>query len=209
VGYDFAPELRLVTRVRRFSQAISEGDGISVVAEVDGPEAARRAETEGAEGLLVPGGREGELRGIREAVSVPILFYWAGEGADRLSGADACIVEVAASSGALPSGDMVGRAHLELNDDFELALRVEDEEQLEDALEKFDPELFVLAGKDDEPLERVLDLLPDVPAGKLVIAELPATTRADVDVLERAGIDAVIVRTGSVAELVGEPPPEV
>ncbi len=195
-----------MTRVRRFSQAISEGDGISVVAEVDGPEAARHAETEGAEGLLVPGGRDGELRAIREAVSVPILFYWAGEGADRLGGADACIVDVPAWSGSV---DMVGRAHVELDDQFELALRVEDEEQLEDALEKFDPELFVLAGTDDEPLERVLDLLPDVPAGKLVIAELPATTRADVDTLERAGIDAVIVRSRSVAELVAQPPPEV
>jgi hypothetical protein len=196
-----------VTRVRRFSQAISEGDGISVVAEVDGPDAARRAETEGAEGLLVPGGRESELRGIRQAVSVPILFYWAGEGADRLGGADACIVDVAAWPGG--SGDVVGRAHVELDDHFELALRVANEEQLEDALEKFDPELFVLAGTDEAPLEQVLDLLQDVPAGKLVIAELPATTRADVEVLERAGIDGVIVRTGSIAELVAEPPPEV
>jgi len=42
-----------------------------------------------------------------------------------------------------------------------------------------------------------------------VIAELPATTRADVEELERAGMDAVIVRTGNVAELAGEPPPEV
>ncbi len=45
----------------------------------------------------------------------------------------------------------------------------------------------MLAAKDEEALERVLDLLPDVPAGKLAIAELPATTRADVDQLERAG----------------------
>ena len=67
----------------------------------------------------------------------------------------------------------------------------------------------MLAGKDDEALERVLDLLPDVPAGKLVVAELPAITRADVDELERAGVDAVIVRAGNIAELSGEPPPEV
>ena len=39
----------------------------------------------------------------------------------------------------------------------------------------------------------MLDLLPDVPAGKLVIAELAAPTDEDVDELERAGVDAVIV----------------
>ena len=55
----------------------------------------------------------------------------------------------------------------------------------------------------------MLDLLPDVPAGKLAIADLPATTRADVDELERAGVDAVIVPAGNIAELVGEIPPEV
>ena len=185
-----------MTRARRFSLAISEGDGISVIAGVDGPDAARRAELDGAEGLLVDSGREAQLPEIREAASLPILFYWGGEQADRLDAADACVIEASAWSGRL-------------DDQFELAVRVEDEEQLEEALEKFDPELFLLAGKDDEPLERVLDLLPDVPAGKLVIAELPATTRADVDQLERAGIDAVIVRAGNVAELIGEPPPEV
>ena len=75
-------------------------------------------------------------------------------------------------------------------DDFELAVRVRDEEELEQALEELDPELFVLAGG----LEEVLDLLAEVPAGKLAIAELPTTTSEDIEELERAGMDAVIVR---------------
>jgi indole-3-glycerol phosphate synthase len=190
---------------RRFSQAISEGDGISIIAEVREPEAAQLAERDGAEGLLVSTGYEERLGGIREVVSLPILFYWKGQRADRLGGADACVVDASVWS----SEDETKRAHHELNDHFELALRVEDEEQLEEALERFDPELFVLTGKDEDPLERVLDLLPDVPAGKLVVAELPTITRADVDELERAGVDAVIVRAGNIAELTGEPPPEV
>lgn len=73
--------------------------------------------------------------------------------------------------------------------DGELAVRVRDEEELARSLEELDPELLVLAG----PLEHVLDLLPDVPAGKLVIAELPAVGDADIEELERAGVDAVIV----------------
>jgi hypothetical protein len=196
-----------VNGARRFSQAISEGDGISLVVEVDGADAARRAQDEGAEGLLVHSGLEHQLAEIRDAVSVPILFYWDGERPDRLQGADACIVEARYWSGS--AGEGVTQTRSGLDDHFELALLIEDEEQLEDALEQFDPELFVLAGKDEEPLQRVLDLLPDVPAGKLAIADLPSTTRADVDELERAGVDAVIVRGGRVAELAGEPPPEV
>jgi len=204
VGDGFAPELRLVTGPRRFSLAISEGDGISIIAEVREPEAAQLAERDGAEGVVVSTGYEERLAGIGEAVSVPILFYWNGQRADRISGADACVVDAALWSGA--SGDLVEET---LDDQFELVLRVEHEEQLEEALERFDPELFVLVGKDEEALERVLGLLPDVPAGKLVVAELPAITRADVDELERAGVDAVIVRAGNIAELSGEPPPEV
>jgi len=40
-----------VTGARRFSQAISEGDGISIVVLVDGPDAAQQAEADGAEGV--------------------------------------------------------------------------------------------------------------------------------------------------------------
>jgi len=58
-------------------------------------------------------------------------------------------------------------------------------------------------------LDAVTRLLPDVPAGKLAIAEVPVRTREDVVALERAGVDAVIVTPGDVARLVGGPPPEV
>jgi indole-3-glycerol phosphate synthase len=40
----------------------------------------------------------------------------------------------------------------------------------------------------------VHELLAGVPAGKLVLAELPSPTHEDVEELERAGVDAVIVR---------------
>ena len=50
-------------------------------------------------------------------------------------------------------------------------------------------------------------LLPDVPAGKLAIADLPGATPEDVLALERAGIDAVLVGGASIAHLVGGAPP--
>ena len=64
-------------------------------------------------------------------------------------------------------------------------------------------------GSDDDPLEILLELLHDVPAGKLAIAELHDATAEDVAELERAGVDGVLVAAGSVAGLVGAEPPEV
>ena len=65
----------------------------------------------------------------------------------------------------------------------------------------------VVSGVD--PVESVLALLPDVPAGKLAIAEVAAASRNEVLQLERAGFDAVLVPNGYVRELVGTPPPDV
>ena len=53
----------------------------------------------------------------------------------------------------------------------------------------------------------MLELLTDVPAGKLAIADLAGVVRAEVDELERAGVDAVVVAAGNVTELVGAAPP--
>jgi indole-3-glycerol phosphate synthase len=89
---------------------------------------------------------------------------------------------------------------------------VRSEEQLELALERLDPEIFLLAARadgDPDALSQALELLPDIPAGKLAVADLPASSREEVDELERAGVDAVIVGTRNVAELVGDDPPQV
>ncbi len=88
-----------------------------------------------------------------------------------------------------------------------------DEEELELALEQRDPEIFLLTARNDDddadPLDLVLELLPDVPAGKLAIARVDVATRDEVLALERAGIDAVLVSNGTVAHLVGHQPFEV
>ena len=188
---------------RRFSQAISEGDGISLIVEVSAPDDARRVEGDGAEAVLVYSGREGQIAAIRAATSLPILFRWDGEHAESIDGADACIVDAG-------DREWLERVHVELADRFELALRIREAEHIESALEDFDPELFVLAAPDeDDALEHVLDLLPDVPAGKLAIAELPISRRDEVAELERAGVDAVIVGATNVSELVGDAPPSL
>jgi indole-3-glycerol phosphate synthase len=60
-----------------------------------------------------------------------------------------------------------------------------------------DPEIILISerkpDKNEEALERTLDLLPEVPAGKLVISEASIVAREQVVALERAGVDAILV----------------
>jgi hypothetical protein len=90
---------------------------------------------------------------------------------------------------------------------------VGNEEDLEQALERADPEIFLLSpsdGDDDEtPLELVLDLLAAVPAGKLAIADLPVVTPRETLELEQAGCDAVIATSKNIEALAGDLPPDV
>ena len=179
------------------SQAISEGDGISVIAQVSSLEDAHMADADGAEALAI----SREISGLREATSLPILWRGPDWESARRAGADACT----AGSDAEPPR----------LDDLELVAYVWDDEILAAALEERDPEIFLLGAPEgdalnlDEVFEAVLDLLPDVPAGKLAIAEVPAVRREQVEALERAGVDAVLVGAGNVGDLVGTAPPEV
>ena len=75
-----------------------------------------------------------------------------------------------------------------------------------------DPEIFLLAAGDDhdgDAVDGALELLPDVPAGKLAVADVPVSSREQVEELERAGVDAVIVGARHVADLAGDVPPPV
>jgi indole-3-glycerol phosphate synthase len=195
-----------VTGVRRFSHAIAEGDGISVVAAVEDAETARAAEAQRAEALVV----QVDPAAVRAETGLPIL--WRADAAlDRAA-------EVAdAVTLALPDEDEdhdpARRRHEEaLAFGLDCAVEVRTEEELERALEVLDPEIFLLApppGGVEERLEAVLDLLAAVPAGKLAVADLTVTTEDEVHELERAGVDAVIVHAADVSPLAGEAPPEV
>jgi hypothetical protein len=178
----------LVPGSRRLSQRISEGDGIAIIARVGDVESARAAEAGGAKALAI----DSAVAGIREATSLPVL--WLGDG----SPVDADAVAT--------------RPGRDIATELEAVLDVRDEDELEEALEQHDPQIFLLSpreGDDDEdPLELVLELLPDVPAGKLAIADVDVATRDEVVALERAGFDAVLA-IGAVGDLVGVAPPDV
>jgi len=191
----------------RFSHAIAEGDGISVIAAVDDPDAARAAEAQRAEALVV----RIDPTAVREATSLPILWRSAGSLEQASAAADAVMLVFDALEDDDGRLEELHERALELG--LDCAVEVRNEEELEEALDRIDPEIFLLspleADSDETPLEVVLDLLAAVPAGKLAIADLPLTTLDEVAELERAGVDAVIVQEGDIALLAGGPPPEV
>jgi hypothetical protein len=179
-----------VERTRRLSQRISEGDGIAIIVRVGDADGARMAQEEGAKAVAV----DRPIDGIRAQTTLPLLWIAGARPVD----ADAVTIRPDQEDG--------------LPDDLETVMEVRDEEELEAALEEHDPEIFLLSPAQDDdadPLELVLELLPDVPAGKLAIADVDVGHRDEVLKLERAGFDAVLVSPGSVGTLVGHAPPDV
>ncbi|NUR77792.1 MAG: hypothetical protein HOQ28_16085 [Thermoleophilia bacterium] len=157
---------------------------------VDDADGARSAEEQGAKAVAV----STAIEGIRAATTLPLL--WIGGGPPQE--ADAVRIR--------PEDDS---DHQQL----EAVVDVRDEEELELALERLDPEIFLLSAReiddDADPLDAVLELLPDVPAGKLAIAQVDVGSRDEVLALERAGIDAVLVPNRPVGDLVGYRPFDV
>ena len=192
---------------RSFSHAIAEGDGISVIAAVEDADAARAAEEQRAEALVV----KGDPAAVRDATSLPIL--WRANVPLEQASAAADAVMLVFDSLDDEDGRLEDLHQRAVALGLDCAVEVRDEEQIEQALERVDPEIFLLspaeADEERSALEVVLDLLAAVPAGKLAIADLPLTTPDDVEELEYAGCDAVIVQAGDVSPLVGGPPPEV
>jgi hypothetical protein len=107
---------------RRLSHAISEGESISVLVEVDGADAARAAEEQGAEGLVVrrPAGD------VRFSTRLPILLY----GDDAHAEADAIVVD-AGSGDEHWLVEVVGHAG---EHGLECVVKVSGEEELERVL---------------------------------------------------------------------------
>jgi hypothetical protein len=183
----------------RFTQAISEGDGISVIPELEGDIAdlAALAEEAGAEAVVVS---IHDAQAARAATSLPIVIDGVGDPreVDTLvqAAVEGCVTvyDLDAGEGELldelyPAVDVLG---------IDCAIEVRESEDMAEILERFDPEIFVAASprpSDDDELEHMLDLLADVPAGKLVIARpRRPILREQIVALERAGVDAVLLR---------------
>jgi indole-3-glycerol phosphate synthase len=143
------------------------------------------------------GGSLADLEAARAVCDLPILRkdftidpYQLYEA--KVAGADAVLLVVGALSDA-SLGSLYGIARqLELD----AIVEVHDEEELERALE-VDADVIGINNRDlgdfSVDLGVTFELLTDVPAGKTVVSESGIHTRADVEDLERIGVDAVLV----------------
>ena len=183
---------------RRFSQAIAEGDGISLVPALSGDigSLATAAEQAGAEAVLVDS--IPDVRAARVTTALPVVA--------RLESASREELEAARADGAdavaLPVGALVADAGSAYTQAVALgldcAIRVSDEDELHLVLGALEPEILVAAIEAGSDVGNGgLALLTDVPAGKLVIVEADPQSRDDVVALERAGVDALVVEASS------------
>ena len=190
-GYD--PPRVNERSTRRFSQAIAEGEGISVVARVASAEEAESAAAAGADAVLIAN----DIADLRDTIELPVLSRARGD-------ADAQVVRASYDEDTFET-----EYRSVVDGGLECVVEVNDEDDLERVLEQVDPEIFLLSCRDDddEKLDTVLELLPNIPAGKLVVADVGSASGTDVAGLERVGVDAVIVAARDVAAVVGDDRP--
>jgi indole-3-glycerol phosphate synthase len=204
--------------VARFIQAISEGDGISLIPCLSGDVAtlAKAADEGEAEAVAVQSVTDVER--VRAVSGLPVLLRRRIRNRAELAEAeraDADAVVFGFADFGEDDGELEALHAQALDLEFDCAIEVHDEEELAHALERVDPDIIAIANErddDKEAFERTLDVLPDVPAGKLVIAEGRAIVREQVIALERAGVDAILIAdvalggdfAAALAELVGD-----
>jgi indole-3-glycerol phosphate synthase len=110
----------------------------------------------------------------------------------RVAGADAVLLIVAALDRGRMEELMAAASGLGLD----VLVEVHDEKEVETAVES-GAEVIGINNRDlhslEVDLETTFELLADVPAGTVVVAESGITLNEDVERLERAGVDAILV----------------
>jgi indole-3-glycerol phosphate synthase len=143
------------------------------------------------------GGSLADLRAARTAASLPIIRkdfivdpYQLYEAA--VNGADAVLLIVR----ALDDRELQGLYEEARALDLDCLVEVHDADELERALE-VDAEVIGINNRDlDEQrvdIQKTFELMPDVPAGKTVVAESGISGREELMELDRVGVDAVLI----------------
>jgi indole-3-glycerol phosphate synthase len=192
------PGLSLIAEFKRRSPSAGE---ISADARVDAQVAAYERGGAAALSVLTDeahfGGSLEDLRAARAACDLPILRkdfivdpYQLYEAA--VNGADAVLLIVRALDDA-ELGRLYGEAR---GLDLDCLVEVHDEAELERAL-AVDAEVIGINNRNlDEgtvDIGTTYGLMPDVPAGKTVVAESGISSREELEELDRVGVDAVLI----------------
>jgi indole-3-glycerol phosphate synthase len=198
------PGLSLIAEFKRRSPSAGEISATAVVAEQ-----VAAYERGGAAALSVLtdephfGGSLEDLRSARAACSLPIIRkdfvvdpYQLFEAA--VNGADAVLL----IARALDDEELRSLYEQAGALDLDCLVEVHDREELERALE-LDAEVVGINNRDLDhgsvDLATTFDLMPDVPAGKTVVAESGISSTAELQELERVGVDAVLIGSALMA----------
>ncbi len=202
------PGLSLIAEFKRRSPSAGEISAAAVVADQVGA-----YERGGAAALSVLtdephfGGSLDDLRGARAACGLPIIRkdfvvdpYQLYEAA--VNGADAVLLIVR----ALEDEGLRALYDIARSLDLDCLVEVHDAEELERALEA-DAEVIGINNRDLDAgtvdLATTFELMPDVPAGKTVVAESGISGPGELQELERVGVDAVLI--GSALMVAADP----
>ncbi len=192
------PGLSLIAEFKRRSPSVGD---IAPDADIAGQVAAYERGGAAALSVLTDarhfGGSLGDLRAARAATTLPIIRkdfivdpYQLYEAV--VNGADAVLLIVR----ALEDRELRGLYEEARALDLDCLVEVHDAEELERALE-VDVEVVGINNRDlDEQrvdIQTTFELMPDVPAGKTVVAESGISGREELAELERVGVDAVLI----------------
>ena len=143
------------------------------------------------------GGSLADLRAARAACGMPIIRkdfivdpYQLYEAA--VNGADAVLLIVA----ALGDRDLRSLYEEARSIDLDCLVEVHDEGEMERALEAGSEVIGINNRNLDDgtvDVATTYELMPDVPAGKTVVAESGISSRAELEELDRVGVDAVLI----------------
>jgi indole-3-glycerol phosphate synthase len=192
------PGLSVIAEFKRRSPSAGE---ISVAATVTGQVSAYERGGAAALSVLTDerhfGGSLEDLRAARAACGLPILRkdfivdpYQLLEAA--VNGADAVLL----IARALDDERLREMHEAARRLDLDCLVEVHDGEELERAL-RLDVDVIGINNRDLDAgsvdVATTYELMPDVPAGKTVVAESGISTRAELEELERVGVDAVLI----------------
>jgi len=192
------PGLSLIAEFKRRSPSIGDiAPGADVAAQVGAYERGGAAALSVLTDMPHFGGTLEDLRAARSAASLPIIRkdfivdpYQLYEAA--VNGADAVLLIVR----ALNDRELASLYEEARALDLDCLVEVHNAEELEHALE-VDVEVIGINNRDlDEQrvdIQTTFELMPDVPAGKTVVAESGISGREELMELDRVGVDAVLI----------------
>lgn len=191
------PGLSVIAEFKRRSPSAGEISGAEVAAQVTAYERGGAAALSVLTDEAHFGGSLEDLRAARAACSLPILRkdfivdpYQLYEAA--VNGADAVLLIV----GVLEDEPLRELHETARGLDLDCLVEVHDAAELERAL-RADADVIGVNNRDlDEgtvDVATTYGLMPDVPAGKTVVAESGISARGELEELERVGVDAVLI----------------